>query len=137
MYDPLRRAVAAVHAGRAGALKNIVSKTAAALHDAYGCDPGNLQVALGPSICPTCYAVDAAIAETVEAAGCGFALQKEKGTFLLDINTLLIRQLENTGVPAENIDRLSHCTACESGRFFSYRAENSTTGRQAGIIMLK
>lgn len=138
MYDPLRHAAAAVHAGRAGALKNIVSKTVAALQEAYGCNPANLQVTLGPSVCPACYEVDAAVAETVETAGCGFALQHIKeDTFFLDINTILVHQLENTGIPPTHIDRLPYCTACESGRFFSYRAEKGMTGRQAGIIMLK
>ncbi len=138
MYDPVRHAAAAVHAGRAGALKGIVSKTATALRKAYGCDPGDLRVALGPSVCPACYTVDAAIAATVETAGFGFALQpKKEDAFFLDINTILVHQLENAGVPPTHIDRLPCCTACESGRFFSYRAENGTTGRQAGIIMLK
>lgn len=137
LFDPRRRAVAAVHAGRAGALKNIIGKTVTAMHDAYGSDPTDLLAVLGPSIGRCCYEIGPEVAAEVEAAGCGTALSLRDGRRYLDVNRILLQQLETAGLPAGHIDNTGSCTACRSDRFFSYRAEGGTTGRQAGIIMLK
>ncbi|UFS63027.1 peptidoglycan editing factor PgeF [Sulfurimonas sp. HSL-3221] len=137
LYDPRRRAVAAVHAGRAGALKNIVGKTVAAMHDAYGSDPADLLAVLGPSIGSCCYEIGPEVAQEVQAAGCEGALSRRDGRTYLDVNAILEKQLEAAGLTAGHIDLPGSCTACRTDRFFSYRAEGGTTGRQAGIIMIK
>ncbi|WP_345986015.1 peptidoglycan editing factor PgeF [Sulfurimonas sp. HSL-1656] len=137
LFDPRRRAVAAVHAGRAGALKNIVGKTVAAMHDAYGSNPADLLAVLGPSIGSCCYEIGPEVAAEVEAAGCGTALSLRDGRRYLDVNRILVQQLEAAGLSAGHIDLLAACTACATDRFFSYRAEGGTTGRQAGVIVLK
>ncbi|MHC3993720.1 peptidoglycan editing factor PgeF [Thiomicrolovo sp. ZZH C-3] len=137
LFDPSRRAVAAVHAGRAGALKNIVGKTVAAMHDTYGSDPTDVIAVLGPSIGSCCYEIGPEVAAEVEAAGFGRALSRREGSRYLDVNRILVNQLEAAGITTGHIDLLGRCTACHTDRFFSYRAEGGTTGRQAGIIMLK
>jgi len=137
LYDPVHRAVAAVHAGRAGALQNIAGKTVDAMRAAFDTAPEDLLAALGPSIGVCCYEIGPETAEAVAAAGCAFALEPRGGRFRLDVNRILARQLEAAGVPPAQIDAPGVCTACGEERFFSYRAAGGTTGRQAGIIMLK
>jgi YfiH family protein len=137
LHDPRHRAIAAVHAGRAGALKNIVGKTVDAMRAAFGTAPEELLASLGPSIGVCCYEIGPETAEAVAAAGCAFALEPHAGRFRLDVNRILIRQLEAAGLPSAQIDPLGTCTSCNRERYFSYRAAGGTTGRQAGIIMLK
>ncbi|MEJ2499955.1 MAG: peptidoglycan editing factor PgeF [Campylobacterales bacterium] len=137
LYDPVHRAVAAVHAGRAGALKNIVAKTIGAMHSAYGSDAADLLAVLGPSIHVCCYEIGPEVAETVEASGFCYALSSREGRTYLDVNRILETQLRAEGVPPSHIDTIGLCTSCRNDRFFSYRADGGTTGRQAGIIMLK
>jgi len=137
LFDPVRRAVAAVHAGRAGALKNIVGKTVTAMRDAYGSDPADLRAVLGPSIRSCCYEIGPEVAADVEAAGLGTALETRDGSQFLDVNRIVTMQLEAAGVAAGRIEQMEACTACRTDRYFSYRAEGGITGRQAGIIMLK
>jgi len=137
LYDPVRHATAAVHAGRAGALKNIVGKTVAAMQKVYGTQPGDLLAALGPSIHACCYEIGPEVAQEVKDAGFGEALQKSGGRDYLDVNRILVSQLRGAGVRPSHIDDTAECTSCRSDLLFSYRKEGGTTGRQAGIIMLK
>jgi len=136
-YDPVRHAAAAVHAGRAGALKNIVGKTVAAMQNTYGSEPGDLLVALGPSIHACCYEIGPEVAQEVKDAGYGESLQTRGGRSFLDVNRILVAQLHAAGVKPEHIDNSAACTSCRNDLLFSYRKEGGTTGRQAGIIMLK
>jgi len=48
--DPVRRVVAVAHAGWRGAVADVAGRTVLALADAYGSDPADLVVALGPAI---------------------------------------------------------------------------------------
>jgi polyphenol oxidase len=137
LCDPVRRAVAAVHAGRAGALKNIVGKTVSAMQKAYGTAPGDLLAVLGPSIHACCYEIGPEIAREVADAGYGDALQTRGAHVYLDVNRILAAQLQSAGLPDGHIENAAPCTACQNHRFFSYRADGGTTGRNAGVIMLK
>jgi YfiH family protein len=137
LYDPRRPAVAAVHAGRAGALKNIVAATLDAMRDAYGTDPRHLHAALGPSIRGCCYEVNGTIADEVRTAGYAEALSYRHGRPFLDVAAIVLRQLSEAGVPAEQVTTSPDCTACAHDRLFSYRADGGTTGRQAGVVMLR
>lgn len=137
LFDPRRRAVAAVHAGRAGALLDITGKTLAAMRAHFGTDPADVLAVLGPSIHGCCYGVNDTIAGQVETSGYGDSLQRRGGRPCLDVNTILLDQLAKSGVRAEHIETVGICTSCEQARFFSYRAHLARTGRQAGVIMLK
>lgn len=137
LFDPASGTIAAVHAGRAGALKNIVGKTLQAMRRYFESDPSDILAVLGPSIHGCCYEINDAIAAEVEAAGYAESLRRKEERPFLDVNTILQRQLENGGVGTEHIETVDVCTACASERFFSYRAHNARTGRQAGVIMLK
>lgn len=137
LYDPLRHAAAAIHAGRAGALKNIVGKSVSRMVSAFSTDPADLLAVLGPSIHSCCYEIGQEVAEEVRAAGYCDALERRDDSYFLDVNPILQTQLLAAGLKPRNIEILGYCTACRNDRFFSYRADGGTTGRQAAIIMLK
>ena len=137
MVDPVNHAIAAVHAGRAGAFKNIIARTLGAMQKSFGSDPRSILAVLGPSICQPCYEVNEAIASEAAALGHGNAIGSGKGHLYLDVRKILTTQLCEAGVPPDNIEQLARCSSCENDTLFSYRADGGTTGRMAGVIMLK
>jgi len=93
-------------------------------------------VVLGPSIGSCCYEVGEKIGREAAAGPYGFAVVMREGKYFLEVNAIIHRQLEELGIPKENVDDLHICNACENETYFSYRADNQKTGRIAGVIML-
>ena len=52
LYDPVKRAVAAVHAGWKGTVLHISEGVIEAMKQEYGTDPSDLRAVIGPSIGP-------------------------------------------------------------------------------------
>ena len=124
-------AVAAVHAGRAGAAAGVVPAAVAAWV-AAGADLAASDALLGPAVCGACYEVPAAMRDEVEAALPGSATPTRGGTPGLDLRAGLARQLTGLGVARVVLD--PRCTA-EDPTLFSHRRDG-TTGRQAGLVWL-
>ncbi len=137
LYDPNHNAIGAVHAGRAGALNEILPKTIHAMGQEYGSTLKDIVVLLGPSIHGCCYEVNETIAKDVIKKGYENALRHIKEKVFLDVNTILLSQLEILGIPKEHIEVLNDCTSCCHETYFSYRACAHHTGRIAGVIILK
>jgi len=137
LFDTKNNAIGVVHAGRAGALSDILPKTIQKMSSSYGTDVNFLCVVLGPSIHGCCYQINETIAHTVEEKGYPNALLKKNEKVFLDVNTILLQQLDILGIPYTNIEVIDHCTACQNDTYFSYRAHAQNTGRIAGIIMLR
>ncbi|MEA3372985.1 MAG: peptidoglycan editing factor PgeF [Campylobacterota bacterium] len=137
LYDPKQQVIAAVHAGRAGAFKNILSKTVTAMHDSFQSNPADIIAVLGASICQSCYEVNKSIYEEAKRVKLDYALQKREEKYFLAVKAILHKQLVQAGVRNENIEDIDRCSACEHAHFFSYRADRGITGRMAGLIMLK
>lgn len=137
LYDPITQTIGAVHAGRAGALNEILPKTLHAMGKKYGTTADDVIVLLGPSIHGCCYEINEKIADEVFAKGYADSLHKEDKRVFLDVNTILLRQLETLGIKKENIEVSDACTSCNNETYFSYRADAQQTGRIAGVIMLK
>ncbi|MEX2271684.1 MAG: peptidoglycan editing factor PgeF [Vicinamibacterales bacterium] len=133
-------AVAAVHAGWRGTAAGVAAEAVRALA-ALGFDPSTLVAALGPSIAPCCYQVDARVRDAFaqsaysDAASEGFTPDGD-GHWKLDVARINRRILEQAGIPAAQVHESGLCTACDPGRFYSYRAEGARTGRLiAGIAV--
>lgn len=132
-------AVGAVHAGWRGTAAGVAAEAVRALAR-LGAAASTLVAALGPSIGPCCYQVDARVRDVFVAsplwglAEDAFAADGE-GHWRLDVSRINRRILEDAGVPPANIHESRLCTACDLGRFYSYRAEGAGTGRLiAGIV---
>jgi YfiH family protein len=131
MYDPRRRLVANVHAGWRGSVADVAGRTLAVMAGRFGCDPGDVQVGIGPSLGPCC-AEFTNYREEIPAEL--WAYRRDSVRF--DFWAMSRDQLIRAGVPRDQIQVSGLCTKCRTDRFFSYRAEK-TTGRFPAVIGLR
>jgi YfiH family protein len=161
VVDVKKKVVGAFHAGWRGTVKRIVEKGAGVLRHEYGSRPEDIHAAIGPGIGKCCYAVGEDVKSEFESqfsyAGELFhEVQqadpvREKypllflnarapghgeccGRLHLDLQKANRRQLQAAGVPEKQITTLEQCTACDTGKFFSHRAEKGRTGRMMAAI---
>ena len=121
-------AIGLAHAGWRGTVANIGVKTLAAMGEAFGTKPENILAAIGPSIGACCYEVDDFVRD--QASGYEeFFAPKGGGKYQLDLWGMNAKQLQEAGVPAENITVAGICTNDNVELFCSYRAEQGKTGR--------
>lgn len=145
LFDPERRAVAAIHSGWRGTVVNVVGATVQAMIREYGTAPTDLVAAIGPSISPANYRVGP---EVVQAFGDAFgntggivSPRDPEGGAQLDVAEACRRQLVMEGVRENAIERSPLCTYAEEARLFSarrahHRGESGVFGGQAGVIGL-
>lgn len=139
IYDPVRHAMALVHAGWKGTVRKVVSVALSAMAAAFGSRPGDLLAALGPAIGPDHYEVAPDVETQVAAAfgadSASLLTPIPNGKALLDLwsaNELLLR---NAGVRQVEVAGL--CTACDTQDWYSHRAERGRTGRFAALLALR
>ena len=146
LFDPERRAIAAIHSGWRGTVQNIAAATVQALHTEYGSRPSDLIAAIGPSISAVNYRVGpevvAAFQAVFDQTGGILSPKDPDGGAHLDVAEACRRQLILAGVPEGRIDRSPLCTYAEEDRLFSarrahHRGESGVFGGQAGVIGLK
>jgi hypothetical protein len=128
LYAANPRAIALVHAGRAGTLENISGVAVRMLQDAYGCDPGSIRAVIGPSICGDCYEVAPEMAEAFRAAG---YIARGRHVDLWATNR---QQLLECGVGAGMIV-VSGCCTLEDDRLYSFRRDR-TAERNLAVLAL-
>lgn len=133
-------AVAVAHAGWRGTVASVAAKTVQAMAMAFGSQPADLRVAVGPAIGACCYEVgDEVVAAWRAVAGddADSALRWDSGRVSFSLhaaNTLLLCQ---AGVPAAQIETCTVCTKCEAERWFSHRGQGATTGRFGAMITIQ
>jgi YfiH family protein len=136
--DRDRRVVAAVHAGWRGTAAGIAAATIESIRD-LGISPSNLVAAIGPSIGPCCYQVDAIVREQFalshSAAGDWF-IPDGGDRWRLDLWQANRAQLEACGVPATAIGSAQACTAHDEANWHSFRRDGATAGRMVAAIRL-
>lgn len=136
IYDKNTHIIAAVHAGRAGAFKSIVSETLNLMKKRYGCDLNDIYISIGPHIHQCCYEVGSEIVDEAIALGLDKFIIEDNKSFYLNLQSLILDQLRVLGLKREQIEIIDECTACNVDRYFSYRKEGQT-GRFCGVIMLE
>ena len=118
-------AVAALHVGWRGLLAGVIESGVAALGG------GRLAAAIGPGIGPCCYEVGDEVAQPFrERFGDGVVLGRR-----LDLAEAAERALRAAG--CEEVERVSLCSSCEDGLFFSHRRDQGRTGRQGIVAALR
>jgi YfiH family protein len=136
--DPVRKVVAAVHSGWRGTLKRIAAITIEEMQRAFGSDPAQLVVAVGPGIRACCYEIGSDVAARFDQEYPGYGLAQSipgrEGQYLLDLPKALDIQFHAAGIRSENSFDLNACTRCNTGEFFSYRAEGTSAGRMMAVI---
>ncbi len=136
LVDARRRVVAGVHTGWRGTAAGMAAAAVAAMLDAFGSRPGDLVAAIGPSIGPCCYEIDAPVVERLRAWPWYTEVLAPGGrqeTWMLDLWEANRRQLVDAGVPAPSIATAGLCTAHHPALFFSHRRDGPT-GRMAAMI---
>ncbi len=138
-FDPVRRAVGVAHAGWQGTVKQIGAATVAKMQEAFGTDPADLRIVIGPSAGACCYNVWLHVAETIGAAfpDDPDVLIERDGETMCDLWSANVATLRRSGVPREQIEVSGLCTICHADRFFSHRADHGQTGRFAAIIGMR
>ncbi len=161
VVDVQRRVVGAFHAGWRGTAARVVEKGVGEMRRQFGCQPRDLRAAIGPCIRKCCYSVGDEVLAEFESQ---FTYASELFEEVFDSNAIHIkypmlflnqrapghgdlgpeihldlvaanqRQLEDAGVSTEHISVIDGCTACDTKRFFSHRAEFGKTGRMMAVI---
>ena len=136
LHDPVTGAVGAVHAGWRGTAAAIAAKTVQAMSRQYGTDPKQIRAAIGPNIGACCFQTDVdvplamadafgdEVKQFLRPAGEKFYVN------LKEINALILRR---AGV--EEIHISTHCTVCQSQRYWSHRVTRGLRGSQGAIIV--
>ncbi|OWF46945.1 laccase domain-containing protein 1-like [Mizuhopecten yessoensis] len=138
--DPVKRACAALHSGWMGTVKRACVEVIHKMATAFGTNPADICVAMGPSIGQCCFEFDAdkigQFNDIVEEA----AVVSDDGLKAF-VNLQLCNRvlLEQNGVKPNNIDDKSctKCTSCNSELFFSYRRDGRPFGNQLGFIGMR
>lgn len=133
LYDPARRAIAAVHAGWRGTAAGIVSLTVSRLAERYGSSPRDLRAWIGPSAGVCCYEVGEDVAARFAPPS---VIRPPGGKARVDLRTANRRLLAEAGVPGSQIAVSGECTICSADLFHSYRRDGNRSGRMMAVIAL-
>ncbi len=139
ILDPVKKAIAAVHSGWKGTVRNIAGEALVHMERFYQSDPGDLQIAIGPSICRECFEVDREVYELFleKFPWCGAYTAYKNGKYRVDLQGIIKKVLADNGVPEQNIIVSGVCTKCNRDIFFSFRGDERKTGSLAALMMLK
>jgi len=146
LFDPVNKAIAAIHSGWRSTVKNIIGETISAMGKAYGTKTDDLIAAIGPSISPANYRVGPeVVAEFETVFGDDTAIlsaRDEDGGAHLDVGAACLHQLIEAGVVPDQIERSALCTYGEPDLLFSARrshhqGESGIFGGQVGVIGLR
>ncbi len=132
MADSRTRAVAAVHAGWRGIVKDIASKAIGALALRFGTRPEDLLVAIGPGIGACCFEVGPEVAVQFQP----FFPERDNlsGRTKVDLSETVLRQLRRNGVREGHIVISGLCSCCCADQFESYRRDREGAGRMTSLI---
>jgi len=161
LVDRKNRAVGAFHAGWRGTVKRIVEKGVGIMRREFGTRPQDLLAAIGPGIQKCSYEVGAELKTEFqsqfsyapelfhEVQDSDPVRQKYPLLFLnarapghgdlclklhLDLSEANRRQLLAAGLRERQITVVGECTACNTKKFFSHRADHGRTGRMMAVI---
>jgi YfiH family protein len=126
LADPVRRAIAAVHAGWRGTAGEIVLQTLEQMGAQFGTRPNDVIAAIGPGIGACCYEVGEEVARQFGQESAG----------RLDLEGENYRQLIRAGVPPAHIDQLNTCTFCNATLFYSWRRDRDPAARMISYIAI-
>lgn len=141
LFDPVKKVVAAIHAGWKGTISKIAKKTIGQMTEKFGCNPADIVAGIGPSIHMHAYEVGPEVVEAVEASFSNHtALLKpsmNSGKAYFDLWEANQTVLMESGIPEENIELMGLCSFEQSDLFYSARRDGADTGRMVSGIRLK
>ena len=138
LYDPVAKAVGAVHAGWRGTAAAIVEKAVERMAAEFGSKPENIRAAIGPCISQCCFETDRDVPEAMLNAfgdAAKEAIRETGSKYYVNLKALNVLALTRAGV--RQIDIATECTACEPNRFWSHRRVGNARGSLAAMILLR
>jgi hypothetical protein len=136
VYDPRQHVVAAIHAGWRGTVQRIAQQTIADMTTAYGSQPADLRVQIGPGISLDSFEVGDEVYDAFAAADFDMkSISRREAKWHIDLPECNHLQLIAAGVPEAHISVADICTIKQSDTFFSARRLGIQSGRIfTGII---
>lgn len=131
--DTQKKVAALAHSGWRSTVKNISGEVLKVMKTQFGCAPGDVLCAVGPSIGQCCFEVDGDVAQLFDRQ---FA-HKRGEKFHIDLWSAIRRQLILAGVSDDNITLANICTCCNGDEFFSNRAHRGKIGLMGAFMELK
>ena len=142
LHDPVKHVVGAVHSGWPGTSKGIVANCVNAMVRDFGCNPADIEAAIGPAIGSCCFETDRDVPDAMvkalgpEAEPLSYIRHESKPEkFFPDVKQINVLWLRRCGV--WKIDVCSDCTRCRTDRYWSHRFTGPARGTMGSIIMLK
>lgn len=137
-YDPVKRVVGLAHSGWKGTLGGISTAMAAIMTMHYGCLPGDIYTAIGPSLCQNCFEVDEDVALSFAKNDRYAAHAYQKGSkYYIDLKEIIRDDLFAAGFVRTKMTDAGLCTKCRTDMFFSHRGQKGKRGIMAAAIMLR
>lgn len=140
LYDPVRRVIAAVHAGWRGTAGDIAGKAARMMQSDYGSDPAHILAAIGPGISRCHFETHSDVPDAMTAALGSFVSAfidpVGEGKFRVDLKGINAALLTRAGLDKDHIDISADCTTCNPDLYWSHRLTQDDRGSQAAIIQL-
>ncbi|WP_304544256.1 peptidoglycan editing factor PgeF [Sulfurimonas microaerophilic] len=133
-YDPFKSVIAVAHSGREGTFQNITKNVIESFLNLYDSKIDDIEVTVGPAIGVCCYEVGKEIADEAKDLGLSFAIEKNNGSYYLNIPAILKKQFEDLGISNYSIS--TECSCCNTDRYYSYRGEGQT-GRFSAVAELR
>ncbi len=140
--DPVKKVIGLSHSGWRGTVGKMGKVTVEKMHAVYGCEPGNILAAIGPSICRDCYEVSGDVADKfreafAESLWSRLFYEKENGKYQLDLWEANRQVLIEAGIREENMAVTNLCTRCNPDILFSHRATGDKRGNLSAFLALK
>ncbi len=157
--DAVKKVIGVAHSGWRGTVDRIGAKMVEQMQAVFGCNPQDIQTAIGPSICQSCYEISEEVAErfregfwaepevtqfSKEACEAGLHPTGEvlmdgrvPGKYQLDLWLANYVVLRCSGIRPEHISMTDVCTNCNPDYLFSHRASKGKRGNLAAFLMLR
>ncbi|HEX8387022.1 MAG TPA: peptidoglycan editing factor PgeF [Rubricoccaceae bacterium] len=132
LADPDAGVVGACHSGWRGTVAGVVGETVRAM-ERLGARAGRTRAFVGPCISAEAFEVGDEVAAHFPETS--VVRRPDWARPHIDLRADLARQLAEVGVT--DVELSDACTATETARFYSYRAEEGTTGRMVGFVGLR
>lgn len=140
LHDPVTRSIGAVHAGWRGTALDLPVKTVSEMGRLFGARPENIRAAIGAGIGPCCFETHSDVPEALRAAfgpGVERYIAPRGRKWTVDLKAVNAWRLREAGVPAEQLDICSLCTACHPELYWSHRKTGDRRGVQGALIGLR
>lgn len=135
LWDPVRNAVGAVHAGWRGAANQILMKTIVEMKQQFHSNPADLWIYLGTCIGWSRYEIGEEVADQFPEVFLRAGEREDK--YFLDLKGCLFTQALAVGIATDHVTASLHCSFDEDELFFSYRRDGIQSGRMLSIIGIR